>query len=99
MTDMYFRWLKIGFNTWMLGVESSTVIALRTTKVLLGGDRSGREANLMVSEKMKAAMELQTAFWFGRLGSDPTEAIGKVVNSYSHRVRANRRRLTRSRTA
>ena len=94
MNEIYLRWLKIGFDTWMLGVESSGVIALRTTKVLLGGDTGGREANLMVSEKMKAAMELQTAFWLGRLGNDPTAAAGNIVNSYSRRVRANRRRLS-----
>jgi len=94
LAEMYLRLLKIGFDTWMLGLESSSVIALRTTKILFGGDSGGRETGRMVSEKVTAAMELQTAFWTGRLGNDPTEAAGKIVNSYSRRVRANRRRLS-----
>lgn len=91
---MYFRWLKIGFDTWALGVEASSVVALRTTKILLGGDIRGRETSLMVSEKLKAAAELQSAFWLGRLGNDPTAAVGKIVTSYGRKIRANRRRLT-----
>lgn len=94
MTKMYLRWLKIGLDTWMLGVESSGVIALRTTKVLFGGDSGGRETSRMLSEKVTAAMELQAAFWMGRLGDDPMEAAGKIVKSYSRKVRANRRRLS-----
>ena len=94
MTENYLRWFKIGFNAWALGIETSAVIVLRTTKVLMGGDRSGRKATLMVAEKLKVANQLQTAFWLGRLGSDPTEAADKIVKTYARKVRANRRRLS-----
>lgn len=84
----------MGLASWTLGVEASAVVALRTTKVLLGGDLSGEEARLMVSEKWAAASELQTALLFGRLGYDPVTASHKVVQSYTKKVRANRRRLS-----
>jgi len=94
MNDLYRRWFDVGLATWTLGVEASAVVALRSTKILMGGDMTGRETRLMVSEKLAAAAELQTAFLIGRLGNDPAAAAQKVVKSYSRKVRANRRRLS-----
>ena len=94
MSDLYRRWLNVGFDAWSLGLDASAVVALRTTKALMGGDASGREAELMVSEKLAAAAELQSLFLFGRLGTDPARAAKKVVRFYGRKVRANRRRLS-----
>ena len=46
------------FNPLMLlAAEANEVIALRMMKLMRGGRRARREANLMVSEKIKAAVE------------------------------------------
>jgi hypothetical protein len=39
----------------MLAVEANGVVALRMMKLMVGGRRARREAELMVSEKMHAA--------------------------------------------
>lgn len=94
MTGMYRRWLDLSFDAWTLGMESSAVIALRTTKAVMGGDAEGREARRMIDEKVKAAIELQSTFLTGGLGTDPAAAARKVVRSYTRKARANRRRLS-----
>ena len=50
----------------------------------------------MVSEKISAAFEMQTAIMTGQLGVDPLTAGRSVVKQYTRKVRANRRRLTRT---
>jgi hypothetical protein len=39
----------------MLALESNRVVALRWLKLMQGGSKARREADLMVSEKMEAA--------------------------------------------
>ena len=94
MSEIYRRWFNLGLDTWSLGIEASSVIGLRTRHALMGGDLDGREARLMVREKMDVARELQTAFFTGTLGADPATAAKKVVGAYTQKVRANRRRLS-----
>ena len=69
------------------------MIALRTAKVLSGGDAKGDEARLMVSEKLAAAFEVQSAMLSGALGGSPAAATKKVLRTYTRKVRANRKRL------
>ena len=46
------------FNSLMkLAMEANQVIALRVMKLMRGGKRARREANLMVSEKIDAALK------------------------------------------
>ena len=45
----------------MLAVEANGVVALRMMKLMRGGRRARREANLMFSEKIKAAFEATTS--------------------------------------
>jgi len=89
-------WQSLAFDAWNLGLESSSVIALRTTQALMGGDRSGREARLMIIEKMRAVAEIQSAFMTGALGADPAGVTKKVLRTYTRKVKANRRRLKSS---
>src|SRR3954467_4638800 len=50
------------FASWMkLAVEANGVIALRTIKLMRGGRSARREAELMVSEKIHAAVEAAAA--------------------------------------
>lgn len=91
--SLYGAWFSAGMDAWALGMESSAVIGLRMAKIATGGDASGEEARLMLSEKMQAAFELQTALMTGQLGTTPLAGTQKMVRHYRRKVRANRRRL------
>ena len=41
-------WASLGFDAWLLGMEASSVIGLRTLKIAAGGDAAHHEADLMV---------------------------------------------------
>lgn len=73
------------FDSWIkLGIESNLVIGLR---LMCGGRTAQREANLMVAEKLDAAMEAN-----GRLLSG--QSSDKVIQMYRRRVAANVKRLS-----
>ena len=86
-------WAGIGMDMWSIGYDASIVIGLRTMKIAMGGAAGEREAKLMVDEKMRAAMEMQTSLLTGRLGTSPARAASATVKHYGRKVRANRRRL------
>jgi hypothetical protein len=88
-------WLSLGFNTWALGMEASSVIALRTLKILSGGAAGEAEARRMIDEKIQAGLDLQSTALMGGLGLTAPGAARKVVAHYRRKVRANRRRLSK----
>jgi hypothetical protein len=92
---LYGAWLKAGIDAWTLGAEASMVIGLRMAKVATGGSAAATEADLMVSEKVQAAWELQTQLLTAPLGMTPLGATRKTISHYRRKVGANRRRLTR----
>jgi hypothetical protein len=53
-------WFRAGFYAWSQGLEASSVIALRTLKIAIGGPTAEAEARRMVSEKIEAGLALQT---------------------------------------
>ncbi len=71
----------------MLAIESQNVIALRTLKFFAGDADSFREANLMVFEKVDAAVEAGISII---QGSTPES----VINRYRQHVAANAVRLS-----
>jgi len=71
----------------MLAGEASGVIALRMMKMMRGGRTARREANLMVSEKIKAAIEATASLAAGASGDD-------VVHRYRQHVKKNAKRLS-----
>ena len=71
----------------LLAVEASGVIALRTMKMMRGGRSARREANLMVSEKIKAAIEATASLVAGASGDD-------IVHRYRQHVKKNAKRLS-----
>ncbi len=93
-TSLFGDWFDAGMDAWSLGAEASTVIALRTTRIALGGSDALAETNLMFAEKMQATFELQVAAMSGRLGTAPVGATRKAIGFYRRKVRANRRRLS-----
>lgn len=88
-------WFRAGLDAWLLGAESSAVIALRLARLAAGGSASVREATLMVTEKIEAGLELQASLVGGALGLTPLSGTQKTVRHYRRKVAANRKRLTR----
>jgi hypothetical protein len=88
-------WVGIGLDAWRLGLEASTVIAQRSLMLASGNAAAGAEAQLMVSEKVAAALALQTLALTGGLGANPAQATARTLAHYRRKVRANRRRLAK----
>jgi hypothetical protein len=88
-------WFRVGMAAWSLGVEASSVIALRTLKIAAGGAAGDAEARRMVGEKIEAGLALQTLALTGGLGVTPQGAAARTLNHYRRKVRANRRRLVK----
>jgi hypothetical protein len=88
-------WFRVGVNAWSLGMEASSVIALRTLKIAAGGVAAEVEARRMVSEKIEAGFTLQALAWTGGLGLTADGAATKMLAHYRRKVRANRRRLAK----
>ena len=88
-------WFCAGFYAWSLGLEASSVIALRTLQIAIGGRAAEAEAHRMVSEKIDAGLTLQALALTGGLGLTPNSAATKTLAHYRRKVRANRRRLER----
>ncbi len=88
-------WLQLGWQSWALATEASSVIALRTLKLAAGGAAAEAEATRMIAEKSRAALELQAMFVAGALGRSAPTVMKRTMGHYRRKVRANRRRLTR----
>jgi hypothetical protein len=70
----------------MLALESNRVIAQRMMKLMRGGKGARREAELMVSEKIAAALEASASLMAGASSDD-------IVRRYREHVAANSKRL------
>lgn len=88
--------MSLAFDGWMLGVESSAVIGLRMAALSQGGSAAAAEAQRMVAEKLRAAIELQALALTGALGTTTNAAAATSIAHYGRKVRANRRRLSRA---
>ena len=83
-TDKAFRSLM------ELGIEANQVVALRLMKLMMGGKESRREAQLMVSEKIDAAIKAGASTLAGASGDT-------IIRQYRRRVAANKKRLSTER--
>jgi hypothetical protein len=88
-------WFRTGFYAWSLGLEASSVIALRTLKIAAGGVAAEAETRRMVSEKLETGLALQALALTGGLGLTAHSAATKTLAHYRRKVRANRRRLAK----
>lgn len=95
MMGVYTGWMRLAADTWRLGLESQSVIALRLTKLAVGDAAAALEAQRMVSEKILAAAELPLRTASAALSGKPHSAPAAAVAHYRRKVRANRRRLSR----
>jgi hypothetical protein len=73
----------------MLAIESSGVIALRMMKLISGDSDTLREAELMVREKVDAALEATASLMAGASGDE-------IIHRYRQHVAANAKRLGKS---
>ena len=70
----------------LLALEANGVIALRMMKLMRGGRSARREAKLMVSEKVHAAVEATASLMAGASSDE-------IIHRYRRRVAANAKRL------
>ena len=75
-------------NWMMLALESNRVIGLRLAKLMRGGKGARREAERMVSEKIRAAAKAGASLMAGASSDE-------IVRQYRKRVKANAKRLGR----
>ena len=80
-----------------LAVESGTVIGLRMIKAWEGGPTWPAEAQLMIQEKSRAAVDAQALFVTSLLTGTSASAPSRTLALYRRRVKANRRRLAAKR--
>jgi len=78
----------------MLGFEAQRVVALRFMRFAAGGALARSEAGRMITEKVQALGEAQTAAAIATIkGRNSRDVATKVLRVYKKRVRRNRRRL------
>ena len=90
--------LDLAVDTWLLGLESSAVIAARLSRLALGDTAALAEAQLMVSEKIESLSKLHWMAMTGGLGIDPRTAAARSIRHYRKAVGKNRRRLAQPRS-
>ncbi|KQM21348.1 hypothetical protein [Novosphingobium sp. Leaf2] len=87
-------WMRLANDGYALWAESMVVMGMRTAD-LMTGKGSAQENLLMVSEKMQAGAELAVMLATSGL-TTPEQSAHKAVRHYRKRVRANRRRLSKT---
>jgi hypothetical protein len=93
---MWNSWVALSFEAARLGWEAQSVIALRLMRLATGGVSGRSEAGLMVTEKVLALAEAQSAIATVAIqGGNGQDAARKVVRVYKKRVRGNKPRLSR----
>lgn len=90
-------WMSLCLDSWRLGVEASSVMTMRMTKLAAGDAAAFAEAQRMVSEKIEAATALQLRAMAGTLGTTPARRAEATIAHYRKAVGRNRRRLRRER--
>jgi hypothetical protein len=87
-------WLRLNMSMMQLGAEAGGVMALRMMKLAAGGAAATAEAELMVSEKILAAAEIQRNAWTAAFTGAAHLTPQRTIAHYRRKVRANRRRLS-----
>jgi hypothetical protein len=91
------EWCALSMQAARLGWEAQSVIALRLMRLAAQGPGSQTEVRRMVTEKVAALFEVQAAVATATIkGGKGHRVAQKVLGVYKKRVRANRRRLTRT---
>ena len=88
-------WPRLVLDAWLLSLEASQVVWLRSLTLMAGGKRAESEAQRMVTEKLVANMMLWPTIMAGGFSQSAEQVGARAVEHYAGRVRANRRRLSR----
>lgn len=88
---------ELSMQTWLLSIEASQVIWLRSLRLMTGGKLAEREAERMVREKLVANLMLWPTLAMGGLGQDSGALARRALEHYARPVRANRKRLSSKR--
>lgn len=95
--QMWNDWFALSLQTAKLGWEAQGVMALRVMRMATQPAHSQTEVRRMVTEKVAALGEAQAATVAAIIkGGKSQRTAKKVLGVYKKRVRANRRRLTRT---
>ncbi|MGI8841009.1 MAG: hypothetical protein ACR2F8_09575 [Caulobacteraceae bacterium] len=93
MTARRNPWLSLSMDAMRLGMEAQSVIGLRMAKAAWGGAAAQDEAQRMISEKAKAAVDAQMVFASSLMSGQGHLAPARALALYRRRVLANQRRL------
>jgi hypothetical protein len=85
---------NLAMQSTMLAIEAQQVIALRLTKMAMGGPDVQREAELMVAEKLEALTDAGHVVAKAAIAGQHDMGADKVMQMYRRKVRANMRRLS-----
>jgi len=89
-------WARLTMQAAVIGFEAQSVMALRFMRFATGGARAQSEARRMVTEKVMALGEAQSAATVAAIKGDRGHRVAtKVLRVYKRRVRKNRRRLSK----
>ena len=90
-------WCALSLQAARLGWDAQGVIALRMMRLATPNAGGRTEARRMVTEKVAALAEAQTAAAAAVMKGGKSHRVAKkVLGVYKKRVRANKRRLTRT---
>jgi hypothetical protein len=88
---------QIGADAFRLWADASSVVMLRSVRMMQGGVTAEKEAKLMVDEKLRANAMLGFAMWPLLVSGAAPEALAKAaIGHYQKPVGANRRRLSKA---
>lgn len=93
MTARRNPWLSLTLDAMRLGMEAHSVIGLRMAKAAWGGPAAQDEAERMVSEKAKAAIDVQMVLASSMMTGQGHLGPARAMALYRRRVLANQRRL------
>ena len=93
MTARRIPWFSLTVDAMRLGMEAQSVIGLRMAKAAWGGTAAQDEAERMVCEKAKAAVDAQMVFATSLLSGQGHLGPARAMALYRRRVQANQRRL------
>lgn len=85
-------WNSLAMDSAALWMEAANVVWLRSLRIAQGGKLAEREAERMVSEKLRANWELGWKL-LDLTGAAPETQARRSLNHYRGKVRANKRRL------
>jgi hypothetical protein len=90
-------WCALSLQTARLSWEAQNIIGLRLMRMAARSPGSQTEARRMVTEKVAALAEAQSAAATAVIKGGKSHRVAKkVLGVYRKRVRANRRRLTKT---